>query len=160
VSDRRFGPILSLVRQGLTVGVDFGAHSLEALLWVAETVEESVYRSGSLLRVPRGVAFVLDNPPLRAGSFKSARLTVDGTPIPAECVRVHAGTGSAWRSLSEVSQAAPLELVPGCPTDIEVECDIPAERERLRVRLELRPVAIPPLVWFEFSDALRPGGRV
>jgi hypothetical protein len=158
VSDRRFGPLLSLLRQGLSVGVEFGAHSLEALLWVAETVEQSVYERGSLTRTPEGLRFWLNNPPLRVGAFSSLRVAIDGTHVPAERARVRGGPGLPWRTLTEISGERPLELRPGERTEVAVEGVPSAGVRELTVRLELQSTAIPPLVWFEFTDALGGAG--
>jgi hypothetical protein len=158
VSDRRVGPILSLLRQGITLGVDFGAHSLESLLAVAETVEGSVYRPDSLVRTASGLEFVLDNPPLRSGAFSSLTVSVDGVRVPPERARVRRGEGFPWRSLADVSETSPVELLPGVPTQIAADAEFPGPGRTVTVRLELRSVAIPPLVWFEFSEVLRDGG--
>lgn len=157
MSDHRVGTALSLVRQGLSVGREFGVHSLEALLWVAETVEESVYVPRSLVRNDRGLAFTLANPPLRAGAFSSLRLWVDRVEVSSGAVRVGKGSPRVWRIASEINESAPLELRPGEPTEVSLDrVSTGAERE-VTVRLELQNIAIAPLVWFEFTEAPRPG---
>ena len=140
--------------------MEFGSHSLEALLWVAETVESGVYRPGSLRRTSSGIAFVLDNPPLRAGAFAAARLLVDGTAVAPEMVRCRAMGSVSWQRFAELSTATPLELRPGMPTEVEAAVIPSRPDERIAVRLELTSLAIPPLVWFEFSDLARPGVRL
>ncbi len=158
VSAGRFVAVLSLARQGLSVGVEFGAHSLEALVGIAETVEESVYERGSLAGTDGGIAFALTNPPLRTGAFGEVRLRLDGTPVASDALRVRTAAAPVWRTASSVSARAPLELAAGVRTEFAVDdgrgrCD-----GELTVRLELKSVAIPPLVWFEFRDRVRSGG--
>ncbi len=155
VSERRVGPLLSLLRQGLSLELGFGTHSLEALLWIAETVEEAVYHSGSLVRTPTGVAFRLRNPPLRVGAFHALRARLDGGDVPSDRLRFRHGEGEAWRTAASLSGDAPLVLLPGRPVEFAVDvAPAPASREP-RIRLEFESVAIPPLVWLEFSDVLR-----
>ncbi|MGA8604258.1 MAG: hypothetical protein WB788_04235 [Thermoplasmata archaeon] len=155
MSDHRLGPALSMVRQGLSVGREFGLHSLEALLWVAESVEESVYVPRSLVRRDEGLSFTLANPPLRVGAFSSLRLYVDRVEVPAGQVRVGTGSPLLWRSAAEISRSAPLELRPGDPTRVRLDRVAPVAEREVTVRLELQNVAIPPLVWFEFTEAPR-----
>ncbi len=159
MSDRRIGPILSLLRQGATVGIDFGAHSLETLVRVAETVEAGVYRAGSLARTADGVGFVLDNPPLRVGAFSSVAVALDGRSVAPESARLRAGALRPWRGFHEVSADSPLELRPGVPTEFAVATEVVPSERRLTVRLELTSLAIPPLVWIEFTDVVRPAER-
>jgi hypothetical protein len=154
VSDRRFGSLLSLLRQGFSVEKEFGTHSLESLLSVAEMVEESVYERGSLTRTSNGLSFRLNNPPLRTGAFSSLRLLVDGAPVPGERARVRGGPGLPWRDLTDISTERPLELRPGEVTEIAMGLSPPGGAKKLAVRLELQSTAIPPLVWFEFTDTL------
>jgi hypothetical protein len=158
VSDHRVGPTLSLVRQALSIGREFGVHSLEALLGVAETLEDSVYARGSLRRSGDGLSFALANPPLRMGAFSSVRVLLDGVAVPPGEIRVRPAEGGAWRTANEIHRAAPLELRPGEPTEISVEHATVGEGLAVTVRLELQNVAIPPLVWFEFTEVPRPEG--
>ncbi len=148
----RVGRLLSALRQGVELGVEFGPHSLEALLWVAETIEQSVYAPGSLARSPRGVTFVLSNPPLRTGAFSAVRIRWDGVPVVADAIRFRSGPGGAERSAATVRRSEPLELLIGVPTTFAV--DLPAEAigPTGSVRLELDCPAIPPTVWVEFRD--------
>ena len=148
--ENRISSLASLVRQGIALEVGYGTHSLEALLWVAETVEEGVYARGSLRAIPGGIAFRLQNPPLRVGAFRELRVAVDGRSVETSAVRVRTADGSPWRPASAISRAEPLELAPGRPTELEVD-GVPA-RGRRSVRIELTNVAIPPLVWLEFED--------
>lgn len=154
MSDRRFGSWLSLLRQGLSIERVFGRHSLEALVSVAETIEESVYERGSLARTPNGFSFRLSNPPLRIGAFSSLRLIVDDAPVTAERVRLRGGRGLPWRSTADISKEHPLALAPGDRIEFAVEDTLPEGAPELRIRLELQSTAIPPLVWFEFRDDL------
>lgn len=155
MSDRRFGSLLSLLRQGFSVEREFGTHSLAALLSMAELVEQSVYARGSLIWTPSALAFRLNNPPLRTGAFSSLGVSVDRVAIPPERVRFRIGPGFSWRSASNLAADRPLELRPGLPTEVELGTTEPTDPKNVTVRLELRSVAIPPLVWFEFTDALR-----
>jgi hypothetical protein len=152
VGSHHLGDLLSLVRQGLTVGVEYGAHSIEALLWIAETVEESVYEPHSLRRTADGLAFAIDNPLLRVGAFASLALRVNGTPIEGDRVRLRPGSGTDWRTASSVNAPDPLALVPGDRTEFEVVGDFGQGLSEITVRLELHTPAIPPRVWFEFVE--------
>jgi hypothetical protein len=152
VSIRGVGRILSLVRQGVTVGAQYGADALEALLGVAESVEESVLVPGSFVQDGSGLRFVLANPPLRTGAFAAVRLAVDGTPVPPSRVRLRPGPGTAWRAAGEVTAAAPLNLGPGIGTEVEIDVPPMPRGHARRVRVELECRAIPPLVWMEFEE--------
>jgi len=156
VTGHRFGAILSLLRQGLAVEVEFGSHSLEAMVWVAETVERSVYEPHSLCRTADGLRFVLNNPPLRTGAFSWVSLAVDGAVVPPERVWTRPGPGSPWKSLQGISIEHPFEVRPGERTEVVIRDPLPLGRPEVRIRIEFRSVAIPPLVWFEFSDSLGP----
>lgn len=151
----RLGSILSLVRQGLALEIGFGTHSLEALIWIAESVEQSVYTPGSLVATADGLAFSLSNPPLRAGAFRGLRVRIDGGPVAPDRVRVRTTAGRTWRTAASVASDSPLALTPGDPIDFEiVGLPVPMPR-RPTVRLELDSVAIPPVVWVEFTDDVR-----
>lgn len=149
------GTAFSLARQGLELGIEYGPHSLEALLWVAETIEESVYCAGSLARDGDGIRFSLHNPPLRAGAFSSVRLLVDGRPVAPDRLRLRTGMRGAWRSAGSVTPAAPIDLRAGVPVEFVAGLPPPAPGSSATVRLELECPAIPPLVWVEFRDAVR-----
>lgn len=154
MSSRHAGALFALLRQGLTLGVDYGTHSLEALLAVAETVEENVYAIDSFRRTGEGIEFALDNPPLRVGAFGAIRLAVDGTFVPPERVRWRAGEGREWRTADSVGPATPLWWAPGDRTEFAVLGTFGVDGRPSTVRLELRSTAIPPLVWFEFTETL------
>jgi len=152
----RVGGWLSLLRQGLQLDVDFGTHSLEAMAWIAEVVESSIYRRGSLYRTADGIRFVLDNPPLRLGAFYRLGLQVNGTPVAPERWTIRAGSAAA-RTAASVGAASPVELRAGEP--VEVAASIGPLVGTVRVRLELDSVAIPPRVWMEFDDEVRAEGE-
>lgn len=152
---RNLGRLLSVVRQGITVGADFGPRALEALLWVAESVEESVYEPGSFVHGPDGLRFALSNPPLRMGAFSSVRLRLDGTLWTASRTWLRAVPGAPRRTAESVTPERPLELRPGARLEVLLEAAAPRGRSPMRVRLELQSVAIPPLVWLEFEETPR-----
>jgi hypothetical protein len=62
---------LSLLRQGIRIGWEFGIQSIAELARVGELVERSVYEPSSLATAPGGIRFTLLNPPLRMGAFSS-----------------------------------------------------------------------------------------
>jgi hypothetical protein len=151
------GRACSVARQGIELGIDFGVHSVEALVWIAETIEESVYRVGSLARTPEGIRFSLSNPPLRAGAFSAFRVAWNGTPVDPVHLRLRAGPDAEWRTGASVAPAALVDLLPGRTIDVTARVP-PAEiGPTATVRVELECPAIPPLVWVEFRDAVRSG---
>jgi hypothetical protein len=153
------GTWLSLAHQTISLEVEFGAHALEALLWVAETVEESVYEPGSLAWTREGLRFALANPPLRAGAFLAIRAELNGAAVPAEQLELRHGEGSAWTPAATICRTAPFELVPGRRTEVQIRCPVRPGAEPVRVRLEFENVAIPPLVWLEFQNTPREATR-
>jgi hypothetical protein len=152
VGSRHVGGVLSVLRQGLTLGVQFGTHSVEALLWVAQSVEEGVYEAHSLARTSEGITFALENPLLRVGAFTSLRVLVDGAEIPGERVRLRAGAGSPWRTAASLGPDASYHLAPGDRTEFDLLGTLGRGSDPITVRLELRCPAIPPVVWFEFTE--------
>ncbi len=156
--EHRLCAALSLIRQGLSLEVEFGTRSLESLLWIAETIEESVYVAGSLERTPDGLRFALANPPLRLGGFRAIRVFVDGAQVPPDQLLVRTGTAASWTPSTAISGTAPLELRPGVRAEFVVAGWSRAPAGHPTIRLELESVAIPPLVWLEFSDDLRAPG--
>jgi hypothetical protein len=150
----RFRGDLSLLAQGFEVAVTLGVRSLEGLVRVAELLEHSVYEPHSLTKTPNGLSFVLRNPPLRMGAFSAVRLFCNGTAIPAGNVSLAPGRGNPV-GLDRVDREHPVTLPVGERTVFTVRGGFP-EKGRIAIRLELQSVAIPPLVWFEFSDELRP----
>lgn len=141
---------LSLLRQGASIGWEFGRHALVELARVAELVEISVYEKGSLRRIPDGVRFVLLNPPLRIGEFDRISIEWDGARVPVANWSVIAGSGPG-RSGATIDPNAPLELPIGVRTIFELQVST-SESGDHSVRMELHNVAIPPMVWLEFSD--------
>jgi hypothetical protein len=152
VNERRLGSLLSLVRQGVTLGLDFGAHSLETMVAIAETVEDSVYEAGSLVVRPGSIGFALANPPLRTGAFSAIRVLLNGAPVPGARTRLRPGAGSPWRTADSLSTSAPWALRPGDRTEFELDVNTVATDRPLTVRLEFECIAIPPLVWIEFTE--------
>ena len=155
VSRHSIPALVSLVHEGVTVGYEFGLHSLGALARVAETVEESVYAAHSLEATESGLRFSLWNPPLRLGAFGSANLRVNGTPVPPAQAQVRKVAEDAWTSLDRVTPEAPLVWLPDEPREFEARVGPVPAGEHVTVRLELRNVAIPPLVWIEIRGAPR-----
>jgi hypothetical protein len=148
--------LLTVLRQGLTIGVQFGTQSVEALLWVAQSIEEGVYEANSLRRTSDGIAFALDNPCLRVGAFGQLRVRVDGVEVPGENIRFRRGPGSAWRLAGSVRPDATWDLAPGDRTEFDLIGSFGRGAGPITVRLELTTEAIPPVVWFEFSETPAP----
>ncbi len=146
---------LAVVRQGLDVLFGFGLRPLEEMVTVAELLEHSVYEHGSLACDGPRATFVLLNPPLRMGAFHSATLLWDGAPVPSQGVRVRPGGSAETRAFSDLTRERPVTLPIGERTRFWVE-GVPLDPGAHRVRLELFSVAIPPRVWFEFTDRLAP----
>lgn len=142
-----------LLREAISLVHEFGLHSADRLAHVAEFLERSVYLTDSLRVVPGGVGFTLLNPPLRVGAFSSVRVAWDGLPIPPDHAFVLGEGHAIERSLLDITLSRPIELHPGERIDFRLAG--PREISGThRVRLELQSVAVPPLVWFEFSDAV------
>ncbi|MCI4357604.1 MAG: hypothetical protein L3J95_04460 [Thermoplasmata archaeon] len=146
----------SLLRQGLSIEHEFGAAAFAELVRVGRFLEHAFYESGSLCRTERGVTFVLLNPPLRMGAFGSARLLFDGVPVAAERSSFEVEGGGHSRPFSEIDPLHPMVLAPGQRVRFFMELDPPGPG-RHEVRLELKSVAIPPLVWIEIFDTVRAG---
>jgi hypothetical protein len=148
------GRELSLLRQGISIGTEYGAHSIIMLARIAEMVEESVYEPGSLCAIASGIRFVLRNPPLRIGAFSSIRVRANQTEVSPDRVRFRTGTRGSFRSLESIDRDNPFTMVPGQRTEVEVDWTGPLPKGAQTILLSLRNVAIPPLVWFEFVDAI------
>jgi hypothetical protein len=156
VTARSFRLDLALLREGIEVGWEFGAHSLVELARVAEYIEREVYTAGSLVGGPGGLKFRLGNPPLRLGAFHRLVVSVDGVIVPPRSATVSVG-GGAPRALDSVSRSEPVELLPGRGAAFTVRPETPVPVGALTtVRLELHNVAIPPRVWLEIRDRVRP----
>jgi hypothetical protein len=150
----RFPPLrleFSLLRQGVSVGWEFGARSLEELAAVGEFLEHCVYEPGSLRRAPDGLAFTLRNPPLRMGAFSSIRVLLDGVAVPAGSVTLLGEGATTGRRTEAIDPAHPFAFAFGRRTEFHLRVDPPAPGDH-RIRLELQSVAVPPLVWFEFAE--------
>jgi hypothetical protein len=154
VGERHLTSVLRLAGEAIGVGWEFGFESLEALAWVAQTVESSVYVPHSLRRTGTGFRFALANPPLRVGAFSSVRMLVDGAAASPDRVRVRTVPVGPWRATSTIGAEQPLELQSGSGTEFDVDWPVPLGTRALTVRLELTNVAIPPLVWLEFQETL------
>jgi hypothetical protein len=152
VTKRDVASLISLLRQGLTLGVQFGTQSVEALLWVAQTIEEGVYVAHSLTRSSTGITFALDNPPLRVGAFTALTVLVEGAPVPGDRVRLRRGEGSPWRTAASIGPSVPFDLAPGDPTEFDLVGTFGRPGAKLTVRLELHNPAVPPRVWLEFTE--------
>jgi hypothetical protein len=155
VSFSRLGSLVRLAGEVVRLESEFGARSIESLLWIATTVEASVYVPRSLTRTPTGLAWAIANPPLRVGAFSEVRILIDGAPVPKDRVRLRTGPARPWRSSSELSEDRPLELQGGVGVEFEADGSVIDARGPRVVRMEFQSVAIPPLVWLEIRDRLR-----
>jgi hypothetical protein len=147
---------LALLTQGVEVAVGFGVRSLEGLADVAELLEHSVYEPRSLRRTSLGFAFTLLNPPLRMGAFSSIRLLWNDAVVDPDRVALSL-PGGVRRTLASIGRDAPVTLPVGQRAHLEVTANS-VQTGRPHLRLELQSVAVPPLVWFEFSDDLNESG--
>ncbi len=147
---------LSLLRQALSIEHEFGTASLLELGRVALFLERAFYAEGSLVRTPTGIAFTLVNPPLRIGAFRGARLLLDGAEVAPTGCRVRVEGAPTALPFSAIDREHPLLLSPGKALHLEADLPPPAPGRHV-VRLELRSSAIPPLVWIEVHDEIRPG---
>ncbi len=146
---------LSVLRQGVSLGSEFGWEALAEFTRIGEFLEKSIYREGSLRLDREGkISLVLDNPPLRVGAFLGAYLSLDGVELPPEdswCVDERFGR---LRPLSSLSRADPLILRPGESTTFSAKPPGPCGSGVHTVRLTLHSVAIPPPVWLEVTAPL------
>lgn len=148
---------VALLRSAISLVREFGLHSAERLGHVAEFLERSVYAPGSLHAEPGGVGFTLLNPPLRVGAFSALRAAWDGRPVPPERAFVRMEGHAVERPFADIVAGRPVELRPGQPARFRLE-GVSTGPGRHRVRLELQSIAVPPLVWFEFSDSIADSG--
>lgn len=144
---------LGLVREGLRLALEYGVGPLEEMVRVAELIESSVYDHGSLATDGRQVRFRLLNPPLRMGAFSRVALHWDGAVIAPANATIAPADGRPPRRFDEVSPERPTTIPTGRRTEIAFQTDR-QESGVHRVRLELDSVAIPPMVWLEFTDRL------
>jgi hypothetical protein len=146
---------LQLFRQGLTIGRGFGLHSLQEMARVALYLESAIYDRGSLRAVPDGVTFALNSPPLRMGAFQRVSLAWDRNPLaPADCT-VRPVDRAVPVRFDAIDRARPLVLPAGRRVEFAARMEPPPSGAHT-VRLELESVAIPPTVWFEVTDRVRP----
>jgi hypothetical protein len=157
VRGRHLGPDLGVVLDGLRIAHEFGFGSLEEMARVAWFLERSVYEPESLREAPGGVRFALRNPPLRMGAFQAIDLFWDGRLLPRTQCSVRPGDSSSARPFDSVTRAAPVTLAPGCRVEFFAEIGAPGPGAHT-LKLELRSLAIPPTVWFQVSDHVRPAG--
>lgn len=148
---------IALLRAAISLVREFGFQSAERLGQVAEFLERSVYAPGSLRSEHGGVGFALLNPPLRVGAFSAVRVLWDGRPVSPENAFVRLEGHAVERPLSDIVAARPVELRPGQPVRFRL-VGVPSGPGHHRVRLELQSIAVPPLVWFEFSDTIATPG--
>jgi hypothetical protein len=158
VAEHRITALLRAVGDVARLEADFGHQSIQALLWVASTIQAGVYVPGSLVRTSDGFRFALSNPPLRIGAFSSVRVLLDGRPVPPGAVRLRTQDGAPWRTAAEVSGTEPLVLETGRGSQYEVAVPGASGSRPITVRLEFQNVAIPPLVWLEFRETPREAG--
>ena len=149
---------LALLGEGVALGWRFGLGSLEQLARTAWELEHGVYRRGSLVRTPAGVAFGLLNPPLRIGAFRGLSARWDDAPVSADRLSVSTDRRPLPRSAESVTAGDPLELGVGEASRYEIRLPDDPGATSHRVRLEWQSVAVPPLVWLEFTDTVRPPG--
>jgi hypothetical protein len=142
---------LSILRQGVTVGWQFGFGALAQLVRVGEFLEHCVYERGSLRHTRDGVAFTFRNPPLRMGAFSGIRVYWDGTLLPASSVRVLREGDDVGSTLDQVDPAHPIAFAFGRRIHFQVSMPSPPAGVHT-ARLEFQSVAIPPLVWFELKE--------
>jgi hypothetical protein len=154
VRGRHLGSDLGLVADGLRIGKQYGFHSLEVMAVIAWYLERSIYERGSLRSIPGGIAFDLRNPPLRMGAFRSVSLAWDGEPVPASVCAAHPIDRAAPVPFDSITADAPLELRPGNRVEFTAAIGMPSPGPHA-IRLELRSLAIPPIVWFELMDHVK-----
>lgn len=157
VRARHFRADVGLLVQGLSIGWEFGLRPLEELARVGLLLEHSVYEPASLRRRPDGVGFVLRNPPLRMGAFRGLELLWDGRRVPASEAWIRPGGRGPRRPFDSVGAEAPVGIPVGERTEVGFVGPPPSPGPH-SVRLELRSLAVPPLVWMFFKDHVRDGG--
>ena len=146
---------LGLLGEGIRIGREYGFHSLEQMAGIAWYLERSIYTRGSLRAVPGGIAFDLRNPPLRMGAFDGISLAWDGAPVPPAKCTAQPSDVPGPVAFDAITRESPLVLRPG--NGIAFHAALGAPLGGLHtLRLELRSLAIPPMVWFELTDRVRP----
>jgi len=155
VRGHRIGVDLGLLKAGFDIGREFGWHSLEEMARIALYVEREIYESGSLRSVPGGIAFTLRSPPLRMGAFQRAQLLWDGQALDGAGCTAHPEDSGTPVRFDQLSRDAPLVLPVGRRVEFAARI-APAPVGRHTIRLELQSLAIPPTVWMQVSDEVRP----
>jgi hypothetical protein len=148
---------LSLLAQAVELERESGFASLEELARLGAFLEHAFYVPKSLRASGQGVEFEIHNPPLRMGAFRAAQVHWDGRAVPADRA-VLAVEGAEPLRFADIRPERPLSIPSGRVSTVRLGIDQrPSYLHHHLVRLELRSVAIPPLVWLEFSDRLRRG---
>ena len=155
MTGRHIGADLGLFREGFQIGREYGLHSLEMLARIAYLLEMSVYEKGSMRAIPGGVAFSLRNPPLRVGAFSGLSLQWDGVAVPRPACTIRPEGVPSPIGFDRVSREAPVVLDHGRGIEFTAAIGDPSPGLHT-IRLELRNLAIPPTVWFQTTDRVRP----
>jgi hypothetical protein len=144
-----------LLREGLQIGLRFGFRSLEEMARIALFLEAAVYEAHSLQEIPGGVQFALRNPPLRMGAFSGFALRWDDAPVAPEACSVRPAASDSPVRFSDVGRSNPVVLPVGERVEFSALVGPPSPGPHT-ARLELRSLAIPPIVWFRVTDHVRP----
>ena len=89
------------------------------------------------------------------GAFGAASVRWNGLELPPSSVSVRFANGSPTVRLDELTRSTPLVLPVGVRSTFDLR-GVEVGAGPQRVRLDLHSVAIPPRVWFEFSEEVRP----
>jgi hypothetical protein len=88
------------------------------------------------------------------GAFSAVRVHFDGQRVPDDAAWLHPAGASVETSLATVDREHPVALEIGRRTTVRLRlAELPGAGHHL-VRVEAQSVAIPPLVWFQFTDDL------
>jgi hypothetical protein len=147
---------LGLLRDGLRIGHEYGFRSLEELARTGVFLQSVVYEAHSLHAIPGGVAFALHNPPLRMGAFSRLSLRWDEREVPLDACTVRPQAAPNAVRFSEIGPQSPVVFPVGERIAFTAGVGSPTHGAHT-VRLELRSLAIPPVVWFRLTDHLHPG---
>jgi hypothetical protein len=147
---------LDLLRDGLRIGHEYGFRSLEELARTGAFLQSVVYEAHSLRAIPGGVAFALHNPPLRMGAFSRLSLRWDEREVPPERCTVRPAASPAPIRFCDISSHSPVVFPVGERIEFTAGVGTPTHGAHT-VRLELRSLAIPPIVWFRLTDHLHHG---
>jgi hypothetical protein len=144
----------SLLWEGVEIGEEFGFLSLEALARVGRFLEHAFYEPGSLAIGPDGVGFSLRNPPLRMGAFSRIRIFIDRAEVDPSHASIRTASSTQPTRLDRVDREHPVTIPIGARTRFALQIPDPSPGPHT-IRLELRSLAIPPLVWIEITDVVR-----